>query len=310
VVNARTYPVDLLYPVGATVSAPDTDIFAQLGADLNNLSSNWHNRILLPGGGEADITLAMGTGQTGTLVTEMDAESYLTSILGTAVEELAAMAGKLEADSVVQTADAMVTGLGRATCLKDVVSTVQTISSLSVDSAKSIGAAAFDCVSAWLKLGRFQELTDLATIVSGMATELVAGISGALDTMLGNGTHRLTISRPQPILGQPWAPSQEGYGAVEPSTVFNGGDPTGLVSDVHWQSWGGATATGQGTSDDTNGAPDVASGTLATATIVAFDLGTCQGKLMYQAVEWYFQQDGESFNPHSYMNICTGQYVG
>jgi len=44
--------------------------------------------------------------------------------------------------------------------------------------------------------------------------------------------------------------------------------------------------------------------------VVAFDLGTCDGKLMYQAIEWYFPQHGQSFNPNTYQDICTGSYVG
>jgi hypothetical protein len=51
-----------------------------------------------------------------------------------------------------------------------------------------------------------------------------------------------------------------------------------------------------------------AAGTETTATVTAFDLGVCQGKLMYQEIEWYFPQYGQQFNPNSYINICTGDY--
>jgi hypothetical protein len=101
----------------------------------------------------------------------------------------------------------------------------------------------------------------------------------------------------------------EGFGQVEPSTVFNGGDPTGLVRDVVWRSWGGPTAVGSGTSDYVGPAQTVAGGTEEPATVVAFDLGTCQGRLMYQAVEWYFPQHGQTFDPHRYEDICTGTFV-
>jgi hypothetical protein len=30
---------------------------------------------------------------------------------------------------------------------------------------------------------------------------------------------------------------------------------------------------------------------------------------MYQAVEWYFPQHSQAFNPKTYENICTGSYV-
>ncbi len=101
-----------------------------------------------------------------------------------------------------------------------------------------------------------------------------------------------------------------GFGQVKPAKIFNGGDPTGLVTHVVWSSWGGAHATATGTSDYVGPNQSVAQGTEEAATVVAFNLGTCDGKLMYQAVEWYFPQHGQSFNPSVYENICTGTYVG
>jgi hypothetical protein len=38
----------------------------------------------------------------------------------------------------------------------------------------------------------------------------------------------------------------EGWGTVRPKTIFNGGDPSGLVSKIHWKSWGGKSASGVG----------------------------------------------------------------
>jgi hypothetical protein len=114
-------------------------------------------------------------------------------------------------------------------------------------------------------------------------------------------------------LGQPagdFAHGSSGFGQVKPSKIFNGGDPTGLVTKVVWSSWGGAQATATGTSDYVGPNQSVAQGTEQSATVVAFNLGTCDGKLMYQAVEWYFPQHGQAFNPNQYENICTGTYVG
>jgi hypothetical protein len=102
----------------------------------------------------------------------------------------------------------------------------------------------------------------------------------------------------------------EGYGQVKPSKIFNGGDPTGLVTDVVWSSWGGAQVTGTGTAEYLRPNQAVLQGKEEPATVVAFDLGTCDGKLMYQAIEWYFPQHGQSFSPSTYQDICTGSYVG
>jgi hypothetical protein len=101
-----------------------------------------------------------------------------------------------------------------------------------------------------------------------------------------------------------------GFGQVKPSKIFNGGDPTGLVTDVVWSSWGASQATATGTSDYVGPGQSDAQGTEEQATVVAFDLGTCGGTLMYQAVEWYFPQHSQAFNPNTYENICTGSYVG
>jgi hypothetical protein len=103
--------------------------------------------------------------------------------------------------------------------------------------------------------------------------------------------------------------SGAGFGQVKPSRIFNGGDPTGLLTRITWQSWGGATATGTGTGEYVGSSQSVATGTQEQATVVAFSLGTCGGRLMYRAVEWYFPQHGQAFQPGHYEDICTGTYV-
>jgi hypothetical protein len=100
-----------------------------------------------------------------------------------------------------------------------------------------------------------------------------------------------------------------GFGQVKPAKIFNGGDPTGLVTHVVWTSWGGERAVATGVSDYVGPDQSVADGTEERVTVVAFRLGTCDGKLMYQAVEWYFPQHGQTFHAGQYEDICTGSYV-
>lgn len=114
---------------------------------------------------------------------------------------------------------------------------------------------------------------------------------------------------PQPTLGSVWNPSVKGYGTVRPARVFNGGDPTGDIWDITWSSWGGEQATGTGTSYYEPPGASVAESFKEPATIVAYNLGTCQGQLMYQAAKWYFPGKGQSFDPAGHYNICTGDYV-
>lgn len=97
---------------------------------------------------------------------------------------------------------------------------------------------------------------------------------------------------------------------MKPSTVDNGGDPTGVVTNIKWRSWGSRRAVGAGTGLYVASDKSVAEGSYESTTIVAFNLGTCKGKYMYQSVEWYFPRHGQHFDPSHYINICTGQYAG
>ena len=121
-----------------------------------------------------------------------------------------------------------------------------------------------------------------------------------------------TKPAPVPVLGNAnWSGGgKKGYGTVRPSDINNGGDGTGVVTDVKWQSWGGATAVATGKAFDPRGQIDSAHSVERAATVQAFDLGMCEGKLVYRAIEWYFPSQGDKFDPNSYINICTGDYVG
>ena len=100
----------------------------------------------------------------------------------------------------------------------------------------------------------------------------------------------------------------EGYGSARPATISNGGDPTGIVTNVSWQSWGGPEAVGTGTGYYDPPNEPVSKAIKETATVVAFNRGTCAGQYMYQGIEWYFPESGGSFNTTSYLNICSWTY--
>jgi hypothetical protein len=120
-------------------------------------------------------------------------------------------------------------------------------------------------------------------------------------------TSSTPASQPIPVLGQA-RPSTEGYGSARPGTLNNGGDPTGIVTNVTWQSWGGSEAVGTGTAYYDPPNVPVAQATKEQATVVAFHLGTCAGQYMYQAIEWYFPESGGSFKPATYLNVCSWTY--
>jgi hypothetical protein len=94
-----------------------------------------------------------------------------------------------------------------------------------------------------------------------------------------------------------------GVGQVRPATIDFCGDPGSVLHDIRWRSWGGSQAIGTG-----KGAHQGTQGWAAgTATVVAFDLGACDGHSAYQAMEWYFP--GDYFDPSQYTDVCTNQYV-
>ena len=89
-----------------------------------------------------------------------------------------------------------------------------------------------------------------------------------------------------------------GFGAVRPPAINFNGDPTSFISKIRWSSWGGRRAVGRGTAGVVWPGFSVADGTsYVDATVVAFDLGTCDGHPAYQREEWYFPQYGETFAP-------------
>src|SRR5271169_1536490 len=74
-----------------------------------------------------------------------------------------------------------------------------------------------------------------------------------------------------------------GWGTEHPSEIFNGGDPSGLVSRIHWKSWGGSTADGQGSTSIFKSGGGYYN-TQVPAQLHTYDLGRCtaHGRLAYR----------------------------
>jgi hypothetical protein len=264
IVDQRPYPVDLLYPVGAQVDVPSADPFAQLGEDLNNLASNWHDRVLLTGGSEADTTVALPAGQRTGFVTQSDGEALLLGILGTAIRMLAKMGGGL----AITTAGQLIDALDQAGCLRDVTDTAET-TDLSLATAENIGSAAFDCLSLAAK-GISDVIFTVASIAASLAVELVASVWGAIDNATGNAYHVLTLQGPQAVAVDV-AEYQNAYGPLlyQPATVELAGDGTYELSGMTWSTWSSTEAIGTGTAliDDCN--PDCAGGRFYHVPVLA-----------------------------------------
>ena len=109
-----------------------------------------------------------------------------------------------------------------------------------------------------------------------------------------------------PVLGRYWGATR-GYGTAAPNEIFNGGTRTGLVFDIEWESWGDETAIGHGTGYlappgiGANGAAE------EPATVVASDLGDCNGVYAYRDIRWFFVEAGESisFDGEPWYDTCA-----
>jgi hypothetical protein len=146
----------------------------------------------------------------------------------------------------------------------------------------------------------------------GVAVLVVVAIVGVAATALGEpsrGPAAHAAKRETPRLGRKWAPYQTGYGRVRPHKIFNGGDPTGVVTHIHWTRWGKKRAIGRGHAEYVWPGTTVAGNDgNARAKVVAFHLGRCRGHRSYNAISWFFPDYDETFDPRSYINICTGRY--
>lgn len=101
-----------------------------------------------------------------------------------------------------------------------------------------------------------------------------------------------------------------GYGQARPKLISNDGDSTTEVLGIHWTSWGAGEATGTGKAVWVWPGSCVGCNGLTSAMVVAFNLGRCHGHRSYNALEWYFPQYEESFEPHQYYDTCSHSEVG
>lgn len=89
-----------------------------------------------------------------------------------------------------------------------------------------------------------------------------------------------------PVLGskQFSEPYGAGFGHPEPEVIFNGGDPSGEVSQIHWRSWGGPTAIGYGRNPIFRPKGGYYR-KLARVELRATKLGRCAGRAAYTRLE-------------------------
>lgn len=210
-----------------------------------------------------------------------------------------------------------------SSCTSDHIALAAGVSAASVRALQCNGGWAIadicedpeDCVDA-TKIFRFDgSAWVLATYLLGngqRCLDTFAGVGAPTDvaqSFCETSSSSDTASVSGAVLGQPWASNQQGYGEVAPSVVFNGGSGLGMIQDIAWESWGGPEARGTGMAIRPGASGGGADGSLETATIVAFDLGTCPGSdaPAYTGVTWFFPADGSwEVGQGEWTNACSG----
>ncbi len=84
------------------------------------------------------------------------------------------------------------------------------------------------------------------------------------------------------VLGsKAFAPNGWGWGTSRPKSIFNGGDPSGMVTHIRWRSWGGPAATGFGRNPIFKPKGGYYR-RLARVELRAEDIGSCKGRRAYR----------------------------
>jgi len=300
-VNNRLYPMEIQHPGLTVAEQPATD-YGSL-ASLSHLLSG-RLSILAPGA-QIGYRVGLAPGREAGAQTAADGFGQGLFALQTGINALLAILTRFGAGGASKGIAVMNDALGDAACAD----------ALPAGNPGSILASCLSPKDMFDYFGTAGLLLAPLAAAGGLADFFASEFQGLHDILTQQDHYTIVVQRQTavPVLGRSaglFGHNSQGFGEVRPATVFNGGDPTGLVMDITWSSWGGSTAIGTGTSDYVGPNQTVAGGTQEKVRIVAFDLGTCGGTLMYQAVEWYFPQHGQNFNPSQYEDICTGSYVG
>jgi hypothetical protein len=90
-------------------------------------------------------------------------------------------------------------------------------------------------------------------VVTALSVGLAVGSVGMASAASHVGRLRVVpvpskVASTSPVMGvkHTFGPDSTGWGQVRPAHLFNGGDPSGDISKIHWSSWGGKVAAGLG----------------------------------------------------------------
>jgi hypothetical protein len=80
----------------------------------------------------------------------------------------------------------------------------------------------------------------------GLVVTITLGLLGSSAVAAPNHTSASQSHKVAVLGAKDFSFDGRGYGEAHPRTVFNGGDPAGLIKDIRWKRWGAARSIGWG----------------------------------------------------------------
>jgi hypothetical protein len=270
VASLLAFPTDLNMPGGSPMAlVPPADIYADVDQALLDSGKGKFSGKVIPGGSEADVTLAVAPGQTTQISTDLDTVAYLTSIVFTAVQILTSIESRVASVAVKAT----MTEIGEGGCAAQIAALPSAVS-LDAAELETLTQIGFSCAEQILDLSTVGVIAGVIGIVASLFEDIVQTAFLALETTVGwstGGDHTLTVTRAAapiapvtttlptssaslPMLDVPLGP----YDGIEPTDILFSGDATNNVSDITWSSWTQTGVVGQGTWTYLSCVPDCA----------------------------------------------------
>jgi hypothetical protein len=188
------FPVDVIPPVGTQIAvSPPGGIFEKIGGYLNKAGTGESTRTLVVAGSEADLTFPIPADHYQIVLSDLDTEAYLASIIDSAVSVLTVIYGRLGGNPK----DAL-SAIGQGTCLTKAAQAIDKNSPVSLATAAALTHVAIDCADAVIDLGTIGVAQGVIATVAGLIENVMqTGFFGAMIIVGGisGGRSTITVSR-------------------------------------------------------------------------------------------------------------------
>jgi hypothetical protein len=192
--STLAFPIDVEAVSGSAISlVPPGDIYADIDRAIYDATKgNWTGTVV-PAGSEADVTLAIAPGESGTMKTELDDIAYLTGIIYSGVQVLLLAEKEFGATAANETVDE----INRSTCAAELAALPATVS-LNAQELRQLATVGFECAEQVVHLGVTGDMAAVAGIIAALFENIVQTAFLAVETAVGwstGGVHQITVSR-------------------------------------------------------------------------------------------------------------------